>query len=218
MSDDSLFREVDEEVRQDQYKKLWDRYGNAIIAACVVLVALVAAFKGWQYWQVKQSETTAESFFSAAKLADGGKAADAAAEFKTITQTGYAPLARMREAANLAASGKTADAVAAYDAVAADASVEASLRDAARLRAAYALADTAKPDELKSRIANFDAAGNPWRHAAREIMAIAAWRTSDYKLASTEVDAILADAETPGALRQRMTALHDLLVPLLAAK
>ena len=37
LSDESLFREVDEEVRQEQFKKLWARYGNAIIASPKIL-------------------------------------------------------------------------------------------------------------------------------------------------------------------------------------
>ena len=32
MSDESLFREVDEEVRREQAKKLWDRYGTYLVA------------------------------------------------------------------------------------------------------------------------------------------------------------------------------------------
>ena len=40
MSDESLFREVDEEVRQEQYKKLWDKFGNYFVALCVVIVAV----------------------------------------------------------------------------------------------------------------------------------------------------------------------------------
>ena len=46
MSDESLFREVDEEVRQEQYKKLWDKFGNYFVALCVIIVAAVAGVKG----------------------------------------------------------------------------------------------------------------------------------------------------------------------------
>jgi len=60
VSDESLFREVDEEVRQDQLKKIWARYGNLIVAVCLALVAVVAGIKGWQYWQIRQSEQAAE--------------------------------------------------------------------------------------------------------------------------------------------------------------
>ena len=40
MSD--IFHEVDEEVRREQLKKLWQKYGWLVIAACV-LVVLAAA-------------------------------------------------------------------------------------------------------------------------------------------------------------------------------
>lgn len=68
MSDDSLFREVDEEVRQERFKKLWAQYGNLIVAVCLIVVVGVAGFKGWQYWQVKQAEEAGDAFFDAAKL------------------------------------------------------------------------------------------------------------------------------------------------------
>jgi len=215
LSDESLFREVDEEVRQEQFKKLWDRYGNAVIALCLVVVAAVAGYKGWQYWQVRQSEAAALMFFNAAELAETGKPGDALKQFGTIGHSGYGMLADLREAGLLAAQGKSEDAVKAYDAVAADASADPALRDLARIRAGYVLAETLKPDELTARVGSFDQPANPWRHAAREIIALAAWRTGDLKLCNQTVDTILADADTPGSLRQRAQILSQLLIPLL---
>ena len=46
MSDDSFIREVNEELRQDQAKALWDRYGPAFIALAVLVVLGTAAFVG----------------------------------------------------------------------------------------------------------------------------------------------------------------------------
>ena len=45
-TDESIFREVDEEVRQDEYKKLWDRQGRNIMTATILVLAAVAAFQG----------------------------------------------------------------------------------------------------------------------------------------------------------------------------
>ena len=42
LSDDSLFREVDEEVRQEQFKKLWSRYGKFVIGLVIVVILGVA--------------------------------------------------------------------------------------------------------------------------------------------------------------------------------
>src|SRR5690606_7986065 len=50
MSDDSFFREVDQELRQDRAKALWDRYGTAIIAAAIAVVVATSAVVGWDYW------------------------------------------------------------------------------------------------------------------------------------------------------------------------
>ena len=45
VSDESLFREVDEEVRSDEFKRLWQRYGNYITAVALGIVIAVAGFK-----------------------------------------------------------------------------------------------------------------------------------------------------------------------------
>lgn len=216
MSDESLFREVDEEVRQEQFKKLWDRYGNLVIALCVLVVAAVAGYKGWQYWQARQAEAAALTFFQAAELAEAGKPDDALKQFESIGHQGYGVLAKLREANLLASQGKADDAVKIYDAVAADGSADTALRDLARIRAGYVLAETLKPDELAKRVGGFDQPNNPWRHAAREIIGISAWRTGDLALASKTMNAILADADTPGSLRQRAQTLNQLLIPQLA--
>ncbi len=176
MSDESLFREVDEEVRQEQFKKIWARYGNLIIAVCLAVVVGVAGYQGWRYWQLKQSEAAGETFFSALDLAAAGKAEEAATQLRTIDHKGFGVLARLREAAVLANQGKNAEAVAIYDAVAADASADGSFRDLARMRAAAALADSAAPADMEARVKSFDVEGNPWRHTARELMAVSYWR------------------------------------------
>ena len=103
MSEESLFREVDEEVRQDQFKKIWARYGNLIIAACLVLIAVVAGIKGWQYWQIRQSEQAAEIYSKVVADIEAGKTSDAVPLAESIGHQGFGILARMAEAAALGA-------------------------------------------------------------------------------------------------------------------
>jgi hypothetical protein len=132
-----------------------------------------------------------------------------------LTHSGYATIARFHDAAALAASGKRDEAVKAYDALAADNSIAQSLRNAARLRAGYLLADTLKPDQLKTRLGDLENEGSPWRHGVREITALSAYRTGDYALADRTLNMILSDAETPPGLRQRAQLLAQLLQPLI---
>jgi hypothetical protein len=110
---------------------------------------------------------------------------------------------------------KYKEAVAAYDALAADPSVDPSLRDLARIRAGYLLVDSVKPDELISRLGSFDRDGEVWRHAAREIFGLAAYRARDYSMADRYMNANFADPETPQDMRQRAQVMIQLLTPLL---
>jgi len=218
VSDESLFREVDEEVRQEQYKKLWKHYGNYFTAMAVAVVLVVAGIKGWQYWQVRQAETAARVFADGVKKLEEGKTADADAAFAAIGHKGYAQLADLRKAGSLAQQGKADEAVAAYDVIANDGSAAQSLRDLAQIRAGYILVDKQPPAELTKRMSSFDNEVSPWRGSAREILALSAFRTGDYTLADRYLNTIIADQGVGLELRQRAQMLLDVVTPLLSAK
>lgn len=218
MSDESLFREVDEEVRQDQAKKLWAQYGNYITALAVAIVLGVAGFKGWQHWQLTQSEAAAQVFADGVQKLQEGKTADAEAAFAAIEHSGYAKLAELRRADALVGTGKADDGVAIYDKIADDQGNAQSLRDLARVRAGYALTDKLAPAELISRLGSFDNETSPWRGMAREIFALAAYRTGDYAMADRYLNAIISDPAISLELRQRAQMLLEVITPLLTAK
>jgi len=50
-----IFHEVDEEVRREQLKKIWQRYGNYIIAGCLLVVVGIAAWRGYDWLQTKRA-------------------------------------------------------------------------------------------------------------------------------------------------------------------
>lgn len=218
MTDESLIREVDEEVRLEQYQKLWKRYGNLVLAVGFLVVASVAGYKGWQYYDLKRSEAAAREYSAAMNLAGQGKAEEAAgalAELGTGGHHGYAILARLRHAAALSKAGKTDEAVSAFDALAGEAGVPPAIRDLGRIRAAYLLADTAAPADLAKRVETLNVAGNPWRNLAREIVALASYRARDYLAADRLMNEILADPEATETQRRRAQLMISLLAPRL---
>jgi hypothetical protein len=217
VTDESLIREVDEEVRQDEYKKIWDRYGTLITAAAVAVVLAVGGFEGWKYFQKKQSEEASVVFLDAVKKAQDGKTDDALAAFAAVKHSGFAQLAKLHEAA-LVGEKDPAKAISIYDAVAADASVDRSLADLAAIRSAYLKVDTATPEELEVALSKFNDEKSSWRHAAREIIGLAAWRTKEFSIADRYMNALFADPETPDAMRQRAQAMIQLIQPELPAK
>jgi hypothetical protein len=208
-----IFHEVDEEVRRDQLKKLWDRYGIYLIALAVLIVAAIGGWRGYEYWVAKKAAAAGAAFESAVTLSEQGKHAEAETAFaKVVSEApkGYHLLARFRAAAELA-SVKSVDAVKAYDDIAADNSLGATWQDLAGLRAGLLLVDSAQLAELRRRLDPLAEPSRTFRHSARELLALSAWRNHDVTAARRYIDMIGSDAETPPGTRARIDVLSALI-------
>ncbi|MGA2999037.1 tetratricopeptide repeat protein [Bradyrhizobium sp.] len=211
-----LFDEVDEEVRREQLKKLWDRYSIYIIAAALLIIAAVAGWRGYQYLEAQKAAEAGAAFDAALDLAEQNKHAEAQAAFDklaTNAPAGYRMLARLRAAGEVAASDPQAGAKL-YDELAADRSIGTEQQDVARIRAAGLLLDT---DSYPNMLQRLEAATKPdatFRHTARELLALSAWRANDISSARQWLDMIASDGETPAAMRSRAEALQALLPPV----
>ena len=211
-----LFDEVDEEVRREQLKKLWDRYSIYIIAAALLIIAAVAGWRGYEYLEAQKAAEAGAAFDAALDLAEQNKHSEAQAAFDKLATTapaGYRMLARLRAAGEVAASDPQAGAKL-YDELAADRSIGTEQQDLARIRAAGLLLDT---DSYPNMLQRLEAATKPdatFRHTARELLALSAWRANDIASARQWLDMIASDGETPAAMRSRAEALQGLLPPV----
>lgn len=208
-----IFHEVDEEIRRDQLKKLWERYSIYIVALAVLIVAGIGGWRGYEYYVGKKSAAAGAAFESAVTLSEQGKHAEAEAAFaKVVTEApdGYRVLARFRAATALA-QVKPADAVKAYDVIAADTSVGQTWQDLAGVRAGLLLVDNAALADLRRRLDPLAEPGRTFRHTARELLALSAWRNHDAATAKRYIDMIAGDGETPPGARTRIDVLSALI-------
>ena len=208
-----IFHEVDEEVRRDQLKKLWDRYSIYLIGAAVLIVAGIAAWRGYEYWVAQKAAVAGAAFEAAVSLSEQGKHAEAEAAFaKIVTEApeGYRVLARFRAAAELA-QVKSADAVKAYDDLAADPALGTTWQDLAAIRAGLLLVDSAPLADMRRRLDPLAEPGRSFRHTAHELLALSAWRSNDIATTRRYLDMIATDAETPAATRARIDVLSALI-------
>jgi hypothetical protein len=208
-----IFHEVDEEVRREQFKKLWQRFGNYIIAACVLVVVGVGAWRGYDWWEAKKAAESGAAFEQAVMLADAGKPQEAEAAFAKLATdgtAGYRVLARLREAAELARSDPKA-AIKFYDELAADRGAGQVIQDAAALRAGFLLVDSAAYADMRARLEPLTAADRPFRYSARELLAVSAWKQGDMAAARQWTDMIMTDPQTPAGARSRAQVLSELI-------
>lgn len=208
-----IFREVDEEVRRERLQKLWQRYGNFVIAVCILIVAAVGAWRGYEWWLTKKAGESGAAFENAVTLAEVGKHQEAEAAFAKLAANGtagYRALARLREAAELAHSDKTA-AVKAYDEIAADKSAGEIMQELAAVRAGFLLVDTAPYSEMRQRLEPLTAADKTFRHSARELLALSAWKSGDVNAARQWTGMIITDPQSPQGIRSRAEVLSEVI-------
>jgi len=208
-----LFDEVDEEVRREQLKKLWDNYSIYFIALMVLIVAAVGGWRGYQYLEAKKAAEAGAAFEKAVELSEQDKHAEAETAFADLAAkapSGYRTLARLRAAAETAARDPKAGAKM-YDDIAADRSVGGEWQDLAKIRAAGLLVDSSSYADMQQRLESSTAPKSTFRHSAREMLALSAWRNSDTTAARKWLDTIAEDGETPPGLRSRAEARQALL-------
>jgi hypothetical protein len=211
-----IFDEVDEEVRREQLKKLWEKYSIYIIALAVLVVAGVGGWRGYEYLETKKAAEAGASFERAVELSEQNKHAEAEAAFADLVAkapAGYRTLARLRLAAEIANRDPQA-AAKMYDGIAADRGVGAPEQDLARVRAGQLLLEKSNYQDMLQRLEPATSANSTFRHTARELLALSAWRVNDATAARKWLDVIASDAETPPSLRSRAEALQALLPPV----
>jgi hypothetical protein len=201
-----IFQEIDEELRRENFAKLWQRYGAYVIGLAVIVVVSVAAVAGWRAYQLRVHQVEGERYSLALDLARQGKdkeATDVFAELARQAHGGHAMLARLEEAALQAKSGDTKSAVAIYDALAADAAADPAYRDLAALLAAQYQLKDGDPQGVIARVAPLTSMTSPWHPTALELMALAQLKAGNKVEARAVYQRIADDLAAPQGLRAR---------------
>jgi len=216
-----IFREVDEELRQEKLRSLWKSYGAYLITAMVLIVAAVGGYRFYQSWGQTQSGESGAKYATALRLLGEAKIDQAAPILDDLVESGfgaYPILARFQEAASLARSAKRDEAIALYDAIANDSAIDATFRDLARIRAGFLLVDFATPEDIAERLGDLARDDGIWRHTAREIMALSQYGAGDFAAADEIFDSIMADPAAPARLKSRAEIMRTLIAPKLSAE
>ncbi|RVH40140.1 tetratricopeptide repeat protein [Sinorhizobium meliloti] len=212
--DDSFIREVNDELRSDQMKAVWTRFGGIIIGIAVLIVLGTVGKVGYDYWQEASSSQSGDTFLAALNLARENKSDEALAALTELEKDGYGSypvLAQLRVATLQAQKSETDSAVAAFSGIGRDTRIPAALRDAARLRAAYLLIDAGTYEQVSSEVEQLAVPQNAMRHSAREALGLSAYKAGDYAKAKSWFQQIVDDAQSPRGIMNRAQMLLDVI-------
>jgi hypothetical protein len=215
-ANDTIFREVDEELRGDRMRAFWRRFGPYVIGAAVAVVVVVAANEGWTWWQNSNAARASDQFYAALEKAETGDVAGAHAALNDVIAHGaggYPTLARFRQASLLVQDGKRDEAIAAYDALATSES-NPRLREMALVLAGFLAVDQGNVAAVEQRVGSLAAAESPMRNAAREAIGLTQYKAGDLNAALATLEQVLNDPMVSNEARNRVQVYVAQLIAL----
>lgn len=207
--------EVDEDLRREQIVRLWKKYGLQAIGVFVAAILIAAAAVGWRNYQASKTREASMKYQDAVAPGEAATAKpplDRIAELDNIEKdltSGYKLLARFERASALLQAGRIADAAKVFDGIAADSSVDASLRNVAQLKASALLADQLSLAEMKARLEKLAAPDSAFRFLAGDLLGYSAFRVADLQSARNYYQSLTSDLVAPPDIKARAQDMLD---------
>lgn len=203
-----IFDEVEEEERARRWQALARKYLPLVVGVIIGAFAVWGAWYAWERWQTAQAAQASETYAEGLVALERGSLAAAQTAFTEVSTSGpgaYKSLALQQRAGLALRENKTTEAVALLD-QAAKASKAPLVADAAALKAALLLLDTAPYADVERRLTPLIEEDRPFRAAAREALALAKIAAGRAKEARDDFVVLSSSLDAPQGLKQRAAA------------
>ena len=213
MSQSDVFREVDEELRQEQMVQLWKKHGPLILTLVVLSIVLTGAWVFYQRWDLQQQiDQTANlsELIQTVQVDNTPENRKRLAAFAAEARPGIGTLANLHEAAAHLRAEEKQTAIAIYDGLAANPEKDRVFRDLATVLSVMNQVDEADPEALRARLDPLLTAGSAWESMAAELSGLLAVRQGQPEDATKLFERAATTRETmPENTRRRLEALRD---------
>ena len=174
IAQDVLMREVSEDLRAQQLKDFWAKYGRLIYCLVLIIIIATVAFEGYKTWRMNVRLDESDIYEQAALYNAAGRADEALAEYAKLEKahTNYKYLAQFRIAGILFEQNKNEQALSLLNQLRQDKKVPSELRAVAAFGFVSRQIDTADPAQLQEALNPYLTAGNAWYGSAAELSAL----------------------------------------------
>ena len=210
VDNESFYREVDDELRRDQMKTYWERFGKLVIAGVVLLLAAIGGFIWWQNQKEVKAGEQSEALVGAFDDVAAGRKSAALPKLDELSKSGSDGhrAAALLTKADLAIEGKDLrGAVAIFRQIADDGGLAQPYRDLALVRMTAVELDTLAPQAVIDRLKGLAVAGNPWFGSAGEMTALSYLKQGKPQQAAGVFAAMAKDKKLPDTVRSRASQM-----------
>ena len=205
LDEDPLLKEISEDVKNDQMKILWDKYGLYIIIFVAVVLTAAVSFETFRNWANKRNQEISNAYAVAISLQSQGKLDESLKLFQNLSEHSglYADIAKLQIANIYFEQKKNNEAVEVLEQLIDDAE-SSQMQEVASLKlAAYKLDTNAPAQDVKEILLPLTQQDSGSYNVARQLLAMLAIRDGDLEAAKKEYEQIIASASSSDELKSR---------------
>ena len=197
--------EVNEELRRQQLKSIWDRFGVYIIGFAVLIILSVGGNEIINHLNNRVSQRESNAFDNALNLIEKGNDSAGLDQLIELTEgkTGYKGLALFRLSSESLTNGNYQEAVDYLKKASLDKTLTNNLRVFAKIKAGLILVDNGSFSEVDVLLKEVVENGGPFSFHAKEILALALIKNGRDLEAQEIFQEIANDASAPPVLARR---------------
>ncbi len=213
--EDSFIESINEEIRNENWQKLWDKYGKLVTYASCALLIGVSVYSMWQRQDTIDREAISSKFSAVqAQIMSGDieKALPQIRELSNVSKKDYATLAKLEYASVLRAKDDK-EALNQYKTISQDSKVNPLIKDLAYIFYVNASLDLMSTQEILSSIDGFIKELSEkyvkcsWGLLAKESLAFCYIKLGKNDLAKSSLEALIKTTGVPSDMAERAKVL-----------
>ena len=203
---DAFIQEVDEEVKNDNLKALWNKYGFAIIAFVVLAVSLTVSFDQIKNWKIAQNQQHTEEYIAATQM-QSNNPENTIAELQRISHDNYgifSDFAKLQIANVLLSQDKVEEALTALENIVNDKQANSEIKHIALIKLASYRVDTMSREEFEQMLQPLLQEKTPWSPLVQHLLATSAIQNGDVDTARAIYENILKIEDLPDGFKVKV--------------
>ena len=211
---DAFIMEVDEEVKNDNLKMFWKKYGLFVVILVILVLSVTVSFETIKNWRENQFKEKTENYIAANYASNPDEMMKALEKIAAGDHGVYSELARIQMTDILIEQGKNEDAVNMLTVMVDDDELNPRIRNLAAVKLAAQKLDSAPKAEIEALLRPVLEAKDSWTPIAKEYLALSSIQEGDIDAARALYQELLQDGEISEDFRNRiqdmLTALSDM--------
>lgn len=209
----AFFEEVDEEVRNEKFKQLVNKYGGVILFILIVALSIAVGYEKIGEWRIHKAEQKNVQFVQAITPDPDYENNISALENIVATEKGlYRDMAQMHIINILFDNNQKERALEILQQLYQDQNASARIREIAAIKLASYKIDSATYAEIAQLLAPIaDSENSAWKSMAKELLAMSAIQNQDYPTARQIYQELSANSNLSDEFKGRINDMLSLI-------